>query len=53
MPEDSLKKIVNFMESLEEKKKAGEGKEDPLAKVIGTCEGPDDMAEKHNKYVYG
>ena len=30
-----------------------EGREDPLSKVIGICEGPSDLAERHNKYVYG
>ncbi|MBE9593820.1 MAG: hypothetical protein IMF19_10110, partial [Proteobacteria bacterium] len=34
----------------EEKKKE---EEDPLTKVIGICEGPSDLAERHNKYVYG
>jgi hypothetical protein len=28
-------------------------KEDPLSKTIGICEGPSDLAEKHDKYVYG
>jgi len=26
---------------------------DPLAAVIGTCDGPPDGAENHDKYIYG
>ena len=26
---------------------------DPLAAVIGTCEGPPDGAQNHDKYIYG
>lgn len=45
LPEDALKKIVDFIKTLEE--------ENPLDKVIGICEGPHDLAEKHDKYAYG
>lgn len=27
--------------------------EDPLAGVIGICDGPPDGAENHDKYIYG
>jgi predicted DNA-binding antitoxin AbrB/MazE fold protein len=27
--------------------------DDPLAGVIGVCEGPPDGAENHDKYIYG
>jgi len=58
LPDESLKEVADFIEFLEtkrkrvaeEKEKEGEG--DPLAKVIGICEGPSDMAERHDKYVY-
>jgi predicted DNA-binding antitoxin AbrB/MazE fold protein len=26
---------------------------DPLAGVIGICDGPEDGAENHDKYIYG
>ena len=58
LPEDTLKEVVDFIEFLEAKrkrsiewKKRKEG--DPLAKVIGICKGPSDLAERHDKYVYG
>ncbi len=54
LPEDSLEEVVDFIEFLESKRKRlSIVKEDPLSKTIGICEGPSDLAEKHNKYVYG
>ena len=32
---------------------AGGEAEDPFEAVIGTCEGPLDGAENHDKYLYG
>jgi len=53
LPEDSLEEVVDFIEFLESKrKKLSRVKKDPLSKTIGICEGPTDLAEKHNKYVY-
>ncbi|MBU3966182.1 MAG: DUF2281 domain-containing protein [Euryarchaeota archaeon] len=53
LPEDILEEVVDFIEFLESKKKRlSIIKEDPLTKTIGVCEGPSDLAEKHNKYVY-
>ncbi len=53
LPEDSLEEVVDFIEFLESKRKRlSRVKEDPLSKTIGICEGPSDLAEKHNKYVY-
>ena len=59
LPDDSLRVVVNFVEFLEvkrtrlveemEKKEKG----DSLVKAIGICEGPSDLAERHDKYVYG
>ena len=59
MPEENLKEIVDFAEFLdakrrrlvEEEEKEGEGG-DPFTKVIGICEGPSDLAERHDKYLY-
>ena len=54
LPEGSIKEVANFIEFLDAKRERlaeeGEkGKEDPLAKVIGICEGPSDLAERHDK----
>ncbi|MCD6573708.1 MAG: hypothetical protein J7K95_06405 [Thermoplasmata archaeon] len=49
LPENSIKKLAKYIESLEKEEK----KKDPLAKAIGICEGPSDLAEKHDKYIYG
>jgi predicted ATPase with chaperone activity len=57
LPEDSLKEVMDFIEQLEKKKrKTGEKKKekkDLLEDVIGICEGPPDLAERHDNYVYG
>jgi len=54
LPESSLEEVVDFIEFLEKKKKkAIAEKEDSILKIIGICEGPSDLAEKHDKYVYG
>ena len=53
LPEDILEEVVDFIDFLESKrKKLSIVKEDPLSKTIGICEGPSDLAEKHDKYVY-
>ncbi|WXG41516.1 MAG: DUF2281 domain-containing protein [Candidatus Freyarchaeum deiterrae] len=58
LPEDSLREVMDFIEHLEEKKKREtekkkKEKKDLLEDVIGICEGPSDLAERHDKYVYG
>lgn len=50
LPEDLLKEVAEFIKSLEEKERK---RKDPLSEVIGICEGPPDLAERHDKYVYG
>jgi hypothetical protein len=52
LPEDTLKEVADFIEFLEERQRKISKKEDALAKVIGICEGPPDLAERHNRYVY-
>jgi hypothetical protein len=58
LPDESLKEVTDFIEFLEAKRKRlveeekKKGEEDPLSKVIGICEGPSDLAESHDKYVY-
>lgn len=59
LPDESLKEVTDFIEFLEAKRKRlveekeREEGEDPLTTVIGICEGPPDLAERHNRYVYG
>jgi len=65
LPDESLREVADFIEFLEvkrmrlvEKKENKENKEnkekgDLFAKAIGICEGPSDLAERHDKYVYG
>jgi len=53
LPEDILEEVVDFIDFLESKrKKLSIVKEDPLSKTIGICDGPSDLAENHDKYVY-
>lgn len=53
LPEDILEEVMDFIDFLESKRKRSSiVKEDPLSKTIGICEGPSDLAEKHDKYVY-
>ena len=59
LPDESLGEVANFIEFLEVKRTRlveKEGKKengDLFAKAIGICEGPSDLAERHDKYVYG
>jgi len=59
LPEGTLKEVAEFIEFLETRRKwlnreSEEGKEgDELSKVIGICEGPPDLAERHDEYIYG
>ncbi|MCK4476081.1 MAG: DUF2281 domain-containing protein [Methanophagales archaeon] len=59
MPDENLKEVADFVDFLDVKRRRlveEEEKEeggDPFTKVIGICEGPSDLAERHDKYVYG
>lgn len=57
LPDDRLELLADFLESLETKRPAlrtpAVDQTDPFASVIGICEGPSDLAKKHDKYVYG
>jgi len=61
LPDESLKEVTDFIEFLDVKRKRVIEKEekakrigdDPLTGVLGICEGPSDLAETHDKYVYG
>ena len=47
-----LQKISEFLSSLEERPDRGKYKTDALSSVVGICEGPRDLAEKHDSYAY-
>jgi len=49
LPDDLLKEVAEFIRRLEEERR----EKDVLSDVIGICEGPPDLAERHDKYVYG
>lgn len=49
LPDDPLKEVAEFIRRLEKEKL----RKDVLSGVIGICEGPPDLAERHDKYVYG
>ena len=60
LPDESVRELTDFIEFLEAKRAkrkaeegAKEGGNDPIAAVIGICEGPSDLAEKHTSYIYG
>ena len=61
LPEESLEEIADFIEFVGTKKRRKPetmsesmegGEAEPLAQVIGICEGASDLAERHNKYIY-
>lgn len=52
LPEADLQKISLFLSSLGVKPDARDHKADALSKVIGICEGPEDLAEKHDSHAY-
>ncbi len=60
IPEEDLSKIYEFIHWLkfkivksQKKETKLNHKEDPLKEVIGCCEGPGDLADKHDFYLYG
>jgi hypothetical protein len=48
LPDADLQRVAEFLSSLEERPDARIQKADALSGVIGICEGPQDLAEKHN-----
>ncbi len=52
LPDADLQKVADFLSILEEKREAGTNEADALSGVIGICEGPRDLAEKHDSYAY-
>lgn len=53
LSEESLSEVANFLDQMDEKsKRESRAKGDLLSSVIGICEGPSDLAERHDKYAY-
>jgi hypothetical protein len=53
LSDDDLKAVQDLIDDLEKRRREAPGqKDDLLVRVIGVCEGPPDLAEKHDKYVY-
>jgi hypothetical protein len=52
LPDTDLQKVAEFLSLLEERRDARKQKADALSEVIGICEGPQDLAEKHDSYAY-
>jgi hypothetical protein len=53
LSEESLSEVANLLDQMDEKSKTKSwAKGDLLSSVIGICEGPADLAEKHDKYAY-
>jgi len=60
LPDESVRELTDFIAFLEAKRAKRKAEEaakeegnDPIAAVIGICEGPSDLAEKHTTYIYG
>ncbi len=43
--------FIKILQKLRGKERRGDS--DLLSQVIGICEGPSDLAERHDKYIYG
>jgi hypothetical protein len=53
LSEESLSEVADFLDQMDEKSKTKSwAKRDLLYSVIGICEGPADLAERHDKYAY-
>lgn len=53
LSEESLREVADFLDQMDEKsKKESRAKGDLLSSVIGICEGPADLAERHDIYAY-
>lgn len=48
LPDADLQRAAEFSTSLEKKQNARKRKADALSGVIGVCEGPKDLVEKHD-----
>jgi hypothetical protein len=53
LSEESLSEVADFLDQMDEKgKKESRAKRNLLSSVIGICEGPADLADRHDKYAY-
>ena len=52
LPENELHEVSALLESLEERRGDKRRKGDVMARAIGICEGPSDLADKHDSYAY-
>jgi hypothetical protein len=52
LADTDLDEVAEFLRSLEMKKAVSKRKPDALSQVIGICEGPSDLADKHDSYAY-
>jgi len=52
LPDTDLQEVAEYLDFLEEKKTSRKRKPDALSQVIGICEGPSDLAGKHDRYAY-
>ncbi len=57
LPDDILQEVDDYVDSLMTQKrlllKTSYEDNESLRDVIGSCNGPEDLAERHNKYIYG
>ncbi|HNX40632.1 MAG TPA: hypothetical protein PLZ44_07225 [Methanothrix sp.] len=51
LPDTELLEVDQYLDFLEEKKKAQKHKTDALSQVIGICDGPSDLADEHDRYA--
>jgi hypothetical protein len=52
LPDADFQRVAEFLSSLEERPDVRKQKADALTSVIDICEGPQDLAEKHDSYAY-
>ncbi|OPY50263.1 MAG: hypothetical protein A4E49_02799 [Methanosaeta sp. PtaU1.Bin112] len=52
LADTDLLEVAEFLRSLETKNASRKHKPHVLSQVTGICEGPPDLAEKHDSYAY-
>jgi len=51
LPEEDLSEVADLLDTLE-RRETRRSKGNTLDEVIGICEGPSDLADKHDNYAY-
>ncbi len=51
LPEEDLSAVADLLDTLE-RRETRRSKGNTLEEVIGICEGPPDLADKHDSYAY-